>query len=243
MIEAKGLSKFYGDFIAARNVTFTVPRGQVAAFLGPNGAGKTTTMKMLTGFLAPSEGSARIAGFDVHEQRIEASKRFGFLPENGPLYLQMTPREMLNFLGRARGLCGEKLASRIAAVTESCSLQEILDKPIHKLSRGNRQRVGMAQALLHEPEVLILDEPTSGLDPNQIRSVRALIRAFGKERAVLLSTHILQEVEAIADRVIFIHEGSMVFDGTVAELKAKGPDMVETFAALTGALAVQGTQA
>ncbi|MCK6439310.1 MAG: ABC transporter ATP-binding protein [Planctomycetes bacterium] len=235
MIEAKGLSKFYGDFIAVRDMTFTVPKGRVTAFLGPNGAGKTTTMKLLSGYLAPSQGSASICGHDPIKDRIAASMKLGFLPENGPLYLEMTPREMLVFLGRARGLDANRLEERLNYVVEHCSLREIYDKPIHKLSKGNRQRVGMAQALLHEPEALILDEPTSGLDPNQILAVRKLIREFGKTGAVLLSTHILQEVEAIADHVIFVHEGRMVFDGTVQELKGKDRDLDRVFASLTGA--------
>lgn len=233
MIQANGLSKFYGRFIAVKDVSFTVPPGRVTAFLGPNGAGKSTTMKLLTGYLAPSAGSATICGKDVGTDRIAASSHVGYLPENGPLYEEMTPREMLDFLGSARGLEPKKLKERMEAVAEQCSLSQIIDRPIHKLSKGNRQRVGMAQALLHEPDVLILDEPTSGLDPNQIRSVRDLIRGFGKSKTVLLSTHILQEVEAVADQVIFISEGRVAFDGTVKELKAQGSNLDAIFARLT----------
>lgn len=236
MIEAIGLSKYYGDFAATRDVTFSVPRGQVVAFLGPNGAGKSTTMKMLTGYLAPSEGSARIAGFDVFTEREQAVARLGYLPENGPLYTEMTPLGLLRFFGRARGMSTPRLRERIEAVTAQCALGEVLEKPISKLSKGYRQRVGMAQVLLHEPDVLIMDEPTTGLDPNQIRDVRALIRELGMTKTILLSTHILQEVEAVAGRVILINAGRVVFDGSPEEL-SQGAGMDEAFYRLTGAVA------
>ena len=233
MIEAQSLSKFYGGFAAIRDVSFAVPRGQVAAFLGPNGAGKTTTLKILTGYLSPSNGTARIAGLDVATHRIEAAARIGYLPENGPLYPEMTPLELLEFFGEARGLANGKLKGRIEAVVEQCRLQGVLEKSIFKLSRGYRQRVGMAQALLHEPDILIMDEPTSGLDPNQIREVRDLIRHFGANKTILISTHILQEVEAVADRVILIDEGRVIFNGTPAEMAA-GQSLAEAFYRLTG---------
>ncbi|MEX2170362.1 MAG: ABC transporter ATP-binding protein [Pirellulales bacterium] len=220
MIEANDLSKFYGDFAATRDVTFTVAPGEVVAFLGPNGAGKSTTMKLLTGYLAPSTGYARIAGFDVATQRLEAAKRLGYLPENGPLYPDMTPRSLLKFFGEARGMSGEQIDRRMAEVISLCRLESVLGKPIGKLSKGFRQRVGMAQVLLHEPEVLILDEPTAGLDPNQIREVRKMIRTLGETKTILLSTHILQEVEAMCNRVIFINEGRVVFDGSPSEFGA-----------------------
>ena len=234
MIEAIGLSKFYGNFAAVRSVSFAVPAGQVAAFLGPNGAGKSTTMKILTGYLAPSEGVARVAGLDVASNRIEAAARIGYLPENGPLYPEMTPLGLLRFCGEARGINGTRLKQRIEAVVEQCALQAVVEKSIHKLSKGYRQRVGMAQVLLHEPDILILDEPTSGLDPNQIRDVRRTIRELGKSKTVLLSTHILQEVEAVADRVILIHEGRVVFDGLPAEMASDGKTLEEAFYTLTG---------
>ena len=236
MIEAVGLSKYYGDFAATREVTFSIPRGQVVAFLGPNGAGKSTTMKMLTGYLAPSEGTARIAGFDVLTAREEAVARLGYLPENGPLYAEMTPLGLLRFFGQARGMPGARLRERIDAVVELCSLHEVLEKPISKLSKGYRQRAGMAQVLLHEPDVLIMDEPTTGLDPNQIRDVRNLIRDLGQTKTILLSTHILQEVEAVAGRVILINAGRVVFDGTPVEL-AGSEGMDAAFYRLTGAAA------
>ncbi len=234
MIEAIGLSKFYGKFAATREVTFSVPSGQVAAFLGPNGAGKSTTMKMLTGYLAPTAGSARIAGFDVATERLESNARLGYLPENGPLYHDMTPLGHLRFFGEARGLAGAKLRQRIDSVVSQCALGEVIEKPVSKLSKGFRQRVGMAQALLHDPQVLIMDEPTSGLDPNQILDVRKLILELGKTKTILLSTHILQEVEAVAGRVILINAGKIIFDGTPAEMAAAAGSLEESFYRLTG---------
>lgn len=233
MIEADGLRKQFGPFLAVRDVTFSIPKGQVVAFLGPNGAGKTTTMRLLTGFTAPTRGVARIAGINVQEDRIAAAEHLGYLPENGPLYTDMTPIGLLRFFGSARGLSGARLTDRISAVVEQCSLGTVAHKPIGKLSKGYRQRVSMAQAILHDPEVLIMDEPTSGLDPNQIRGVRALIRDLGKSKTVLVSTHILQEVEPIAGRVLFIHEGKIVFDGAPAELEQKNGTLEDAFHNLT----------
>ncbi len=233
MIQAEKLCKVYGSFHALKDVSFSIPRGQVTAFLGPNGAGKTTTMKILSGFLSPTSGVARIAGFDVSTDRLAAAEKLGYLPENGPLYLDMTPLSLLRFFGEARGMGPKRLNERIEAVTTLLSLKSVLEKPIQKLSKGYRQRCGMAQALLHEPDVLIMDEPTSGLDPNQIRDVRATIRELGKSKTVLLSTHILQEVEAVADRVVFIHAGQIVFDGTPAEMKTKAATLDEVFYKLT----------
>ncbi len=236
MIEARGLTQRYGEFVALSDVSFSIPAGQIVAFLGPNGAGKTTTMKILTGFLAPTEGSASIAGFDVATHRLQAAERLGYLPENGPLYHDMTPLGLLRFFGEVRGMETGRLTQRIEAVTQLCAIGPVLEKPIYKLSKGYRQRCGMAQALLHEPDVLIMDEPTSGLDPNQIRDVRRTIRELGKARTILLSTHILQEVEAVADRVLFIHAGKLVFDGTPKEMRAKGASLDEVYHQLTGAV-------
>jgi ABC-2 type transport system ATP-binding protein len=233
MIEAINLSKFYGDFAASRDVTFTVNRGEVAAFLGPNGAGKSTTMKLLTGYLAPSAGTARIAGYNMATQRIEGAKHLGYLPENGPLYPDMTPRSLLRFFGQARGMSKDKVEERIGVVVDLCKLGTVIGKPIGKLSKGFRQRVGMAQVLLHEPDVLILDEPTAGLDPNQIREVRDTIRRIGQTKTILLSTHILQEVEAMCNRVIFINEGRLVFDGKPSEIAADEKNLDERFYQLT----------
>lgn len=233
MIEARDLSKFYGPFVAVESVRFQIPRGQIVAFLGPNGAGKTTTMKMLTGYLAPSGGSARIAGLDVRENRLQAMRRLGYLPENGPLYPDMTAAELLRFFGEAREIPAAGLSSRIREVAALCALEEVLEKPIGKLSRGLRQRVGVAQALLHDPDVLIMDEPTAGLDPNQIREFRRNIRRLGAEKTVLISTHILREVEAVADRVLLVDGGRLVFDGAPSDLEKHG-SMEDTFYELTG---------
>jgi ABC-2 type transport system ATP-binding protein len=233
MIEADGLTKYYGTFIAVKDMTFRVPRGQVVAFLGPNGAGKSTTMKMLTGYLAPSAGTARIAGFDMGTNRIAGAERLGYLPENGPLYPDMTPRSLLEFFADARGLTGDRRKDRIEAVIRQCELGSVIGKAIDKLSKGYRQRVGMAQVLLHEPDVLILDEPTSGLDPNQIREVRENIRRLGEKKTILLSTHILQEVDALADRVILVAEGRLVFDGKPQDLVASGGTLDDKFYELT----------
>jgi ABC-2 type transport system ATP-binding protein len=237
MIEADGLSKFFGDFAAIRDVTFKIHKGEVAAFLGPNGAGKSTTMKLLTGYLAPSAGAARIAGHDMGRDRLAGSACLGYLPENGPLYPDMSPRSLLGFFADARGLTGARKQQRIDAVVELCDLGSVIGKPIGKLSRGYRQRVGMAQVLLHEPDVLILDEPTAGLDPNQIHEVRETIRKLGQSKTILLSTHILQEVEAMAGRVLFIDEGQLVFDGPIKELTRDGKPLDEHFRRLSSQLA------
>jgi ABC-2 type transport system ATP-binding protein len=233
MIQAIGLSKFYGPFAATKDVSFEVPRGQVAAFLGPNGAGKSTTMKLLTGFLSPSEGVAKIGGFDVATHRLDAAKILGYLPENGPLYTEMTPAATLEFIGEARGMPDNVLKDRIEYVATKCSLRSVWGKPVSKLSKGFRQRVGMAQALLHDPEVLILDEPTSGLDPNQTHEVRELIRSLGKTKTILLSTHILTEVKAVCSRVILIHEGRLVFDDSVEKMEGAQHDLEKRFRELT----------
>ncbi len=233
MIEAHNLSKQFGSFLAVRDVSFTVGKGEVVAFLGPNGAGKTTTMRLLTGFVAPTSGSARVAGIDVQADRIGVAERLGYLPENGPLYSDMTPVGLLKFFGAARGLDRKTLADRLGAVLAQCSLDSVAHKPIGKLSKGYRQRVSMAQAILHDPDVLILDEPTSGLDPNQIRGVRKLIRELGQSKTVLVSTHILQEVEPIAARVLFIHDGRLVFDGKPADMRQGGKSLEDQFHALT----------
>lgn len=236
MIEAEGLSKFYGPFAAARDISFKVYEGELVAFLGPNGAGKSTTMKMLTGYLAPSEGQAKIAGHNMFSDRIAGSHRLGYLPENGPLYPDMTPHSLLSFFADARGMTPARKKERVAAAIELCDLGSVIHKAISKLSKGFRQRVGMAQALLHEPDVLILDEPTAGLDPNQIREVRGTMRRLGQTKTILLSTHILQEVEAMANRVVMINEGRKVFEGTVDELKKFG-DLDNAFKQLTNAQA------
>lgn len=235
MIEAVGLSKYYGDFAAIEDVSFEVREGEVVAFLGPNGAGKSTTMKLLTGYLAPSAGTARIAGYDVSTQRLEASRHLGYLPENGPLYADMTPIGLLLFFAEARGIPPDRRRRRIQEVVELCALEAVVGKPIGKLSRGYRQRVGMAQVLLHEPDVLIMDEPTAGLDPNQIHEVRETIRRLmAQNKTILLSTHILQEVEAMATRILFINDGRLIFDGAVEDVVRNGKPLDEWFRELSG---------
>ncbi len=235
MIEAIGLSKFYGIFAAVKNVSFTVNQGELVAFLGPNGAGKSTTMKLLTGYLAPSEGTAKIAGHDMGADRLAGSARLGYLPENGPLYPDMTPHSLLQFFADARGMKANTKRDRIDAVIDLCAIQSVVHKPIGKLSKGFRQRVGMAQALLHEPDVIIMDEPTAGLDPNQISEVRTALRKIAQEKTILLSTHILQEVQAMASRVILVNEGRLVYDGPVAGLDPQGRGLEAAFHSLTAA--------
>ncbi len=234
MIEADRLSKSYGIFAATRDVSFKVYSGEVVAFLGPNGAGKSTTMKILTGYLSPTAGIARIAGFDMSADRLEGSKKLGYLPETGPLYPEMTPYSLLDFFAEARGMNKATKRERIEKAVDLCALGSVIYKPISKLSKGYRQRVGMAQALIHEPDVLILDEPTSGLDPNQIRGVRQTMKRLGEEKTILLSTHILQEVEAMADRVIMINEGRKVYDGKLKDIDPGKNGLDHVFANLTG---------
>lgn len=233
MIEVRNLNMYYGGFAAVRDVSFQVPRSQVCGFLGPNGAGKSTTMKIITGYLAPTSGEIQIAGQDLEVDRIAAAQRIGYLPENGPLYDEMTPAGSLNYFGRVRGLSGPRLRDRLEYVTEKCDLSEVWHKSIRQLSRGFRQRVGMAQALIHDPDILIFDEPTSGLDPNQLVGVRRLIADLGRTKTVLLSTHVLQEVEAICSRVILINEGRIVFDGPLSEMGVS-QQLERSFHSLTG---------
>ncbi len=233
MIKTENLCKYYGTFAAVESIHFEMPRCQVCALLGPNGAGKSTTMKLLTGFLAPTSGSITIAGHDIQTDRIRASEHIGYLPENGPLYGEMTPLSSLRYHGKVRGLNAERLRDRLDYVADKCDLTEVWNKSINKLSRGYRQRVGMAQALLHDPDILILDEPTSGLDPNQLVGVRQLIRDLGATKTVLLSTHILQEVEVVCTRVLLINQGRLVFDGPL-ETMAGEVSMEQQFHKLTG---------
>jgi len=232
-IVADRLSKHYGSFRAVDSATFSIPAGQLVAFLGPNGAGKSTTMRMLTGFLVPTSGTAHIAGINMLTDRVSAARLLGYLPENGPFYADMTPLAFLRFVGGTRGMGGIELTRRIDTVVQQCQVTEVIGRPVGKLSKGFRQRVGMAAALLHDPQVLILDEPTAGLDPNQVEQVRMLLRAFAKERTVLLSTHILSEVRAVADRIILISRGRLVHDGGPASLGKDEREMEEKFRSLT----------
>ncbi len=210
MIEVEDLTKFYGEYPAIENVSFTVDRGEILGFLGPNAAGKTTTMRILTGFMPPTSGAARIAGYDVVDQSLEVRRHIGYLPETVPLYTEMSVTDYLDFMGRIRGMDKEWRRRRIAEVIDTCRLGDYRTSLIGKLSKGFRQRVGIAQAILHEPEVLIMDEPTIGIDPIQVVETRNLIKGFGGEHTVILSTHILPEVSMVCQRVIIIHEGQVV---------------------------------
>jgi len=218
MIKVEGLTKRYARTTAVDNISFEVQKGQIVGFLGPNGAGKTTTMRCLTCFMPPTSGSASVAGFDVLEQPMEVKKRIGYLPEMPPLYPDMEVVEYLNFVGRLKGLSGNELTRRIGEVSERCAVTDVSKKLIAKLSKGYRQRVGLAQAIIHNPDVLILDEPTSGLDPKQINETRDLIRGLAGDHTIILSTHILPEVEQICERVIIIAKGKVVATDTVHNL-------------------------
>ena len=218
MIQAQGLAKHYGGVRAVDGVSFTIGRGEVVGLLGPNGAGKTTTMKMLTCYMPPTEGVATLGGLDVVDDALMVRKRIGYLPESVPLYEEMGVWEYLDFIARVRGIPGARRSQAIADIARRCGLKSVIWKGIGELSKGYRQRVGLAQAMIHDPEVVILDEPTTGLDPNQIVEIRQLIRDLGREKTVILSTHILQEVEAVCDRVLIINDGAIVADGTPASL-------------------------
>lgn len=218
MIEANGLCMRYGAFAALEGATFDARRGEVVGLLGPNGAGKTTTMRILTTFLVPTAGTAKVAGFDVVEQPLEVRRRIGYLPEQLPLYLSMEVCECLRFVGQARGIPRADLARRIDWVVEACGLADVFHTPVTQLSKGFRQRTALAQALVHDPEVVILDEPTTGLDPHQILEIRALVKRLAETKTVILSTHILQEASALADRLLVVSAGRIVGQGTADEL-------------------------
>ena len=221
MIEIDHLSKRFGPITAVDDVSFTVAKGEVLGFLGPNGAGKSTTMKMITGFLPPSSGTARVAGFDVRRNPIAVKRRVGYLPEGAPMWPDMTAEAFLAFVARVRGLGGAEAEQRIATAIRRTQLSDVLRQPIETLSKGFKRRLGLAQALLHDPEVLILDEPTDGLDPNQKHEVRELIRSMAGAKAIIISTHILEEVEAVCSRAIIIAAGRIVADDTPAALAAR----------------------
>ena len=220
MIRVDKLTKIYGNSTtpAVDNISFEVGTGEVLGFVGPNGAGKTTTMKILTTYLAPTSGRAEVAGFDVYNQSLQARQRSGYLPEDTPLYKDMTVLEYLRFVGRVRKIDSQRLQQRLQAVAEQCAIRDRMGYLIGELSKGYRQRVGLAQALLHDPDVLILDEPTSGLDPNQIVEIRNVIKEFGREKTVIFSTHILPEVQITCSRVIVIANGQIVADDSPTEL-------------------------
>lgn len=223
MIAIRDLAKSFGAIRAVDGVSFTVGRGEVLGFLGPNGAGKSTTMKMVAGFLIPSAGSASVCGFDVERQPLAAKRQLGYLPEGAPAYPDMTPRGFLNFAAKIRGLSGKAKRVAVERAVERANLHQVLLQPIDTLSKGFKRRVGLAQALLHDPPVLVLDEPTDGLDPNQKHEVRKLIQSLAAEKAIVISTHILEEVEAICSRAVIIARGRIVADGTPAELAKRDP--------------------
>lgn len=224
MIEIDHLTKQFGPITAVEDVSFNVARGEVVGFLGPNGAGKSTTMKMATGFLRPTSGTARICEFDVLEDPIDVKQRIGYLPEGAPMWPDMTAAAFLKFIGRVRGFTNHEADERISAAIEKTQLASVLEQPIDTLSKGYKRRVGLAQALLHDPEVLILDEPTDGLDPNQKYEVRELIRGMADDKAIVVSTHILEEVEAVCSRAVIIARGKIVADSTPEELLSKAPN-------------------
>jgi len=221
MIEVENLTKRYGPTLAVSDVSFQVQKGEILGFLGPNGAGKTTTMRIITGFLSASSGRVRVAGLDVAEAPLDAKKRVGYLPENPPVYTDMTVKEYLAFVGRIKGVPRADLKKRIGEVSEKCAVTDVQNRQIGKLSKGYRQRVGLAQALIHNPDVLILDEPTSGLDPKQIIETRELIKGLAGQHTVILSTHILPEVSKTCQRVVVINKGSVVAVGAPDELTAR----------------------
>lgn len=221
MVEADELCMNYGSVVALSKASFKAFKGEVMGLLGPNGAGKTTTMKILTTQIVPTSGGGKVAGFDFLKDPLEVRRRVGYLPETPPLYGEMEVSEYLEFVGRARGLSESNLRNRIEYVVNACGLREVFKTTVGTLSRGYSQRAGLAQALIHDPEVLILDEPTSGLDPIQIIGIRDLVKSLAHDKTIIFSTHILQEVEAIADRVVIITDGIIVADGTVEELQSK----------------------
>ncbi len=229
MIRVENLTKYYGKRRAVDNISFNVEKGEIVGFLGPNAAGKTTTMRILTGFLMPTRGDIWVAGHDMLSHSLEARQHIGYLPEAIPLYSDMTVRSYLDFLARLRGLDKIKTKARIEEVVDICHLEEYIDVIIGKLSKGFRQRVGVAQAIIHEPEVLILDEPTIGIDPIQVAMTRQLIKELGKDRTILISTHILPEVSMICERVIIIHEGRIVAEDRIENLSSMigGPKRIK----------------
>lgn len=253
MIEVQNLTKYYGSYCAVNGISFGVKEGEIVGFLGPNGAGKTTTIRILTCFHPASSGSASIAGHDVFTESMAVRQHIGYLPESVPLYLEMRVREYLHFRGKLRGLDGAARRSAIERVAKRCWIADVIDRPISQLSKGYRQRVGLADALLHNPKVLILDEPTVGLDPTQIRETRSLIRELAQDHTVILSSHILPEVEATCKRIVMIHKGRLVASGTpdelrqrfsgesrlIAEIRGSEADVASGVRGLTGATDVQ----
>ncbi len=219
MIHVEALSKYYGDFCAVNQINFDIEKGEILGLLGPNGAGKTTTLRMLTGFIHPTSGSIRVKDLDIDEDTLEIKKILGYLPESAPLYHDMLVYDYLTFVSEIRGIEKRRQIPKIHHLADLCGINEIMHKPIGELSKGYRQRVGLAHAMMSDPEILILDEPTSGLDPNQIVEIREIIRQIGREKTVILSTHILSEAEATCNRIIIVNHGKIVADGSTESLK------------------------
>ncbi len=242
MLETIKLCKSFDDFPVVQDISFEVNKGEVLGFLGPNGAGKSTTMKMITGFLPITSGDAHVCGHSIKTDTKAAQSRIGYVPENAPLYEDLYVREFLEFMGKMRNISEEKLESRVRHVMELCHLEEVEFQTIETLSKGFKRRVSLAQALLHDPDILILDEPTDGLDPNQKHDVRKLIRDLAKDKAILISTHILEEVEEVCDRCVIVGEGRVLFEGTPEDLKSKSQNqrIQDVFRALTTGTQVEG---
>ena len=258
MIQVEGLTKYYDGFCAVARIDVEIQKGEIIGLLGPNGAGKTTTLRMLTGYFRPTAGRIRVKGLDIHEDTLAIKQLIGYLPESAPLYPGMLVFDYLDYVARVRNLSGEARRQRIRALVDLCGLQGIMHKTIGELSKGLKQRVGLAHAMMSDPEILILDEPTSGLDPNQIVEIRDIIREIGREKTVILSTHILSEAEATCDRIVIIHKGRIVADDRTEALKHSGgrsrriqlalrgaapEDALATLNALDGISAVQGPPA
>lgn len=231
-IDAHHLSKRFSQQLVVDQLSFRIEKGQVVGLLGPNGAGKSTTMRMLTGYLPPSEGKVYIGGYDLQKETLQAKRQIGYLPEHNPLYLDMYVHEYLHLMGSIHGLSKQAYIARAQEVVQQCGIQDMRHKKLGELSKGYRQRVGLAQALMHNPSVLILDEPTTGLDPNQIHHMRAAIKELSREKAILLSTHIMQEVTAICDRVMILHQGRLLLSARLDELAQQG-SLEDVFTKLT----------
>ncbi len=227
MIRIENLTKDYGSVKAVDRINFSVEEGEIVGFLGPNGAGKSTTLKILTCYLSPTEGNINVDNFNIYDHATKIKELIGYLPENNPLYTDMTVYAYLKFIGELRGLDQKTFNKNLRNVIGKCGLTGVVSKPINTLSKGYRQRVGIAQAILHDPKILILDEPTSGLDPNQIIEIRELIKDLGKEKTLILSSHILQEVQAVCNRIVIINKGNIVADGSMQDLKSKFQGMVK----------------
>lgn len=235
MIHVENLTKYYGDFCAVDGISFDIEKGEIVGLLGPNGAGKTTTLRMLTGYFMPTAGTIRIKEFAAGEDSLEIKKLMGYLPESAPLYHNMLVYDYLGYVAGIRGLSGDRKLSRIRELSGLCGLDHIMHKSIDELSKGLKQRVGLAHAMMDDPEILVLDEPTSGLDPNQIVEIRDIIKEIGKEKTVILSTHILSEAEATCDRVVIINKGKIVADDSAEALKALGNEEYSLHVSLSGA--------